>query len=129
MLFRSFWNQDNVVKYLDYLDKTGNIYYYRWGDAPIHTLAIYIFSKKFEIFHINYSKRFNIKWDYVVILLILIACLILDILLLMYLNSIINEIYEYKDKIEDKINDEDIEDYMDKFKKVMDYFCDKMIEC
>lgn len=79
--------------------------------------------------HMNHNKRFNIKWDYVAILLILIACLILDILLLMYLNSIINEIYDYKDKIEAKINDEDIEDYLDKFKKVMDYFCDKMIEC
>jgi hypothetical protein len=82
-----------------------------------------------HINHVNHKRKIKIKWDYVVILLILIACLILDILLLMYLNSIINEIYDYKDKLEAKINDEDLEDYLDKFKKVMDYFCDKMIEC
>lgn len=59
----NFWKQDNVVKYLDYLDKTGNIYYYRWVDAPIHTLSIYIFSKKLEIVHINYSKRRDRGFD------------------------------------------------------------------
>ena len=33
------------------------------GDSPIHTLSIYIFSKKFEIVHINYSKRRDRGFD------------------------------------------------------------------
>ena len=26
------------------IDRSGNIYYHRWGDAPIHTLALNLFA-------------------------------------------------------------------------------------
>jgi alpha 1,2-mannosyltransferase len=52
-----FWQNNQVSQYIDYLDKTGNMYYYRWGDAPIHTLAIQLFRGKSRIVTFRYSKR------------------------------------------------------------------------
>ena len=34
----AFWKSENIKKVVDKIDKTGNVYYYRWGDAPLHTL-------------------------------------------------------------------------------------------
>lgn len=52
-----FWQNEQVKQYIDFLDKTGNIYYYRWGDAPIHTLALKMFRGKTQIMTFKYSKR------------------------------------------------------------------------
>lgn len=38
-----FWRSDEFMNYFNYLDKAGGIYKYRWGDAPIHLLAISMF--------------------------------------------------------------------------------------
>lgn len=38
-----FWRSDEFMSYFNYLDKAGGIYKYRWGDAPIHLLAISMF--------------------------------------------------------------------------------------
>ena len=52
-----FWQNKQVSEYIDYLDKTGNMYYYRWGDGPIHTLAIQLFRGRTQILTFKYSKR------------------------------------------------------------------------
>jgi alpha 1,2-mannosyltransferase len=52
-----FWQNKQVSQFIDYLDKTGNMYYYRWGDAPIHTLAMHLFRGKVQILTFKYSKR------------------------------------------------------------------------
>ena len=39
----SFWRSHEYMNFFDYLDGLGGIYKYRWGDAPIHTLALSIF--------------------------------------------------------------------------------------
>lgn len=31
----SLWRSTEYLKYFDYLDKTGNFFYERWGDAPV----------------------------------------------------------------------------------------------
>jgi len=36
----NFWKRDDVLKIIDNIDKSGNIFYYRYGDAPIHTLIV-----------------------------------------------------------------------------------------
>jgi len=38
-----FWHSDDFLKYFDYVDKSGGIYKYRWGDTIIHFLAISMF--------------------------------------------------------------------------------------
>lgn len=44
----SFWRSQPVAAYFRYLDETGGFYYERWGDAPVHTLAIAMFAPKRE---------------------------------------------------------------------------------
>ncbi|OIP76251.1 MAG: hypothetical protein AUK06_00285 [Parcubacteria group bacterium CG2_30_36_18] len=38
-----FWHSEKFISYFNYLDRSGGIYKYRWGDTPIHSLAIYMF--------------------------------------------------------------------------------------
>jgi len=37
------WRSPEYRDYIEYIDKTGGIYYRRWGDAPIKTLAVTLF--------------------------------------------------------------------------------------
>lgn len=55
-----FWNKPDVRKTIEAIDKTGNIFYYRWGDAPLHTAITMLHADdpsqiKRAIF--KYSKR------------------------------------------------------------------------
>ncbi|OMJ29084.1 putative mannosyltransferase KTR3 [Smittium culicis] len=43
-----FYRSKQYQDYFDYLDSTGNFFYERWGDAPIHSLAVGLF--------LNYSQ-------------------------------------------------------------------------
>jgi len=38
-----FWKSEPVQKFIDYIDKSGGIYYHRWGDAELHTLTVALF--------------------------------------------------------------------------------------
>jgi len=54
----AFWNLENTKKVIDEIDKTGNIYYYRWGDAPLHTIITTLADKeKVSKCAFKYSKR------------------------------------------------------------------------
>jgi len=37
------WRSPEYRDYIDYIDRTGGIYYYRWGDATIKTAAVMLF--------------------------------------------------------------------------------------
>lgn len=45
----SLWQQwlssltRNISQFFKYLDKTGNFFYERWGDAPVHSIAAALF--------------------------------------------------------------------------------------
>lgn len=39
----SFFRGKEYMSYFDHLDRTGNIFYRRWGDAPIHWLGVKMF--------------------------------------------------------------------------------------
>ncbi|KAJ3392714.1 hypothetical protein HDU92_008217 [Lobulomyces angularis] len=49
MFFRSKPYQD----YFNYLDKSGGFFYERWGDAPVHSLAVGAFLDKNEVHHFS----------------------------------------------------------------------------
>jgi len=67
-----FWRSEYFLKYFDYIDKSGGIYKYRWGDTIIHFLAISMFipesrihkfsdiSYQHQDFVNNYSINLNI---------------------------------------------------------------------
>lgn len=38
-----FFRSKVYEDYFDYLDKTGNFFYERWGDAPVHSIAATLF--------------------------------------------------------------------------------------
>lgn len=44
-----FWRGEAYTKYFDYLDHAGGFYYERWGDAPIHSMAVALFASKDQI--------------------------------------------------------------------------------
>lgn len=44
-----WWKQTHVQHLLSAIDKSGNIYYHRWGDAPIHTVVLRLFADVCEV--------------------------------------------------------------------------------
>lgn len=61
----SFWLSDNYRKYFDYIDKTAGIYYNRWGDAPIKSIAVMMFVPRRQIYifpNMSYSHK-RVSWN------------------------------------------------------------------
>lgn len=54
-----FWDREDVKDTIQKIDESGNIFYYRWGDAPLHTALIVIHAKKSECKRcvFRYTKR------------------------------------------------------------------------
>lgn len=54
----SFWNRPEILDLVNKIDKEGNIFYYRYGDAPIQTILIMLFEpNKISRTVFKYSKR------------------------------------------------------------------------
>ncbi|KAI8876264.1 glycosyltransferase family 15 protein [Backusella circina FSU 941] len=48
-----FLRSEKYLKYFDYLDKKGGFFYERWGDAPVHSLAVAMMLKNSEVHFFN----------------------------------------------------------------------------
>jgi alpha 1,2-mannosyltransferase len=48
-----FWRGRAYQEYFNYLDQCGGFYYERWGDAPIHSLAVSLFVDKSELHYFD----------------------------------------------------------------------------
>ncbi|THH15415.1 hypothetical protein EW146_g5054 [Bondarzewia mesenterica] len=44
-----FWRGEAYMKFFEFLDSKGGFYYERWGDAPVHSIAIALFARKEQI--------------------------------------------------------------------------------
>lgn len=44
-----FWRSEAYTKFFEYLENTGGFYYERWGDAPVHSIAAALFTRKDQI--------------------------------------------------------------------------------
>lgn len=44
-----FWRSKPYSEYFDYLDRKGGFYYERWGDAPVHSIALALFEDSSKI--------------------------------------------------------------------------------
>ncbi|ORX65630.1 glycosyl transferase [Linderina pennispora] len=45
----SFYRSEAYQAYFDYLDRAGGFFYERWGDAPIHSIAVAMFLQKSQV--------------------------------------------------------------------------------
>ncbi|KAK4646297.1 putative mannosyltransferase ktr4 [Podospora pseudocomata] len=45
----SFWRSKAYEDYFNHLDRTGNFFYERWGDAPVHSIGLGLFEDKSRI--------------------------------------------------------------------------------
>lgn len=44
-----FWRSEAYEAYFNHLDRAGGFFYERWGDAPVHTIALGLFEDKSKI--------------------------------------------------------------------------------
>ncbi|CAL9731828.1 probable mannosyltransferase Yur1p [Monosporozyma unispora] len=49
----NFFRSDKYIKFFEYLDQSGGFYYERWGDAPVHSIAVSLLLNKDEIIHFD----------------------------------------------------------------------------
>ncbi|CAG8433747.1 11075_t:CDS:2 [Ambispora gerdemannii] len=49
----NFWRSERYIKFFEYLDQQGGFFYERWGDAPVHSIALAMFLEKSEIHFFN----------------------------------------------------------------------------
>ncbi|GAA5888928.1 hypothetical protein JCM5296_002741 [Sporobolomyces johnsonii] len=48
-----FWRSKAYMDYVEFLDKKGGFFYERWGDAPVHSLAVALFLPKDKVIHLD----------------------------------------------------------------------------
>lgn len=48
-----FYRGEAYTKYFEYLDKAGGFFYERWGDAPVHSIAVSLLMDRSEIHHFD----------------------------------------------------------------------------
>ncbi|KAG2236169.1 hypothetical protein INT48_003788 [Thamnidium elegans] len=48
-----FFRSERYLKYFNYLDAQGGFFYERWGDAPVHSLAVAMMLKQSEVHFFN----------------------------------------------------------------------------
>ena len=44
-----FWRSEAYEDYFEHLDRAGGFFYERWGDAPVHSIALGLFEDKSKI--------------------------------------------------------------------------------
>ncbi|KAH6621526.1 glycosyltransferase family 15 protein [Chaetomium sp. MPI-SDFR-AT-0129] len=48
-----FFRSDSYQALFDHLDRSGGFYHERWGDAPVHSLAVHLLLKPHELHHFS----------------------------------------------------------------------------
>ncbi|CAG8552963.1 7035_t:CDS:2, partial [Diversispora eburnea] len=49
----NFWRNTPYREFFNYLDKSGGFFYERWGDAPVHSIAVALFNPKSKVHFFN----------------------------------------------------------------------------
>lgn len=49
----NFFRSDKYLKFFNHLDQKGGFYYERWGDAPVHSIAVSLLLNRDEIMHFD----------------------------------------------------------------------------
>ncbi|OMJ14954.1 putative mannosyltransferase KTR3 [Smittium culicis] len=48
-----FYRSKEYMDYFNFLDKSGGFFYERWGDAPVHTIAVAMFLEKSQVHYFS----------------------------------------------------------------------------
>lgn len=49
----NFFRSERYLRFFEYLDQAGGFYYERWGDAPVHSIAVSLLLNRNEIIHFD----------------------------------------------------------------------------
>lgn len=49
----NFFRSEKYKRFFDFLDSKGGFYYERWGDAPVHSIAVSLLLRRDEIIHFD----------------------------------------------------------------------------
>ncbi|KAH6903455.1 alpha-1,2 mannosyltransferase KTR1 [Coprinopsis sp. MPI-PUGE-AT-0042] len=55
-----FYRAEAYTKFFEFLDSKGGFYYERWGDAPVHSIAVSLFASKSQL---HYFRDIGYKHD------------------------------------------------------------------
>lgn len=55
----NFFRSDEYQDFFNYLDQTGNFFYERWGDAPVHSIAVSLFLPSNKVKHFPYTGYYH----------------------------------------------------------------------
>lgn len=58
-----FFRSEAYSKYFDHLDKAGGFFYERWGDAPVHSIAVSLFAPKNLIHYFNDIGYYHVPFN------------------------------------------------------------------
>lgn len=58
----SFFRSDAYQKFFELLDSKGGFYYERWGDAPVHTIAVALLLRRDEIIHFDELGYYHVPF-------------------------------------------------------------------
>lgn len=59
----NFWRSEAYQKYFEHLDKAGGFFYERWGDAPIHSIAVALFMPKEKVHFFEDVGYFHVPFN------------------------------------------------------------------
>lgn len=49
----NFYRSKEYIEFFEHLDRSGGFFYERWGDAPVHTIALTALLNKTQIHHFS----------------------------------------------------------------------------
>jgi Glycolipid 2-alpha-mannosyltransferase len=60
----SLWRSKEYTDYINYIDRLGGIYYRRWGDAPVKSLAVSRLVNSSELHQFSDIEYVHAWWPY-----------------------------------------------------------------
>ncbi len=59
-----FLRSEAYQKYFEHLDHAGGFFYERWGDAPVHSIAVSLFLDRGRLHHFDDIGYFHNPWSH-----------------------------------------------------------------
>lgn len=59
-----YWRSKQYLDYFDWLDKAGGFFYERWGDAPVHSIAVNLMLDRSRMHHFEDIGYFHNPWNH-----------------------------------------------------------------
>ncbi|CAG8732269.1 2714_t:CDS:2, partial [Racocetra persica] len=60
----NFWRSDPYRDFFNHLDKLGGFFYERWGDAPVHSIAVALLAQKSKVHFFNDIAYYHIPFQH-----------------------------------------------------------------